>query len=124
MQMHRLAHRLRYPNLPDLEPIPISQARLSDALQSRALARGERQNPGDDGGHDRLCGATGAVVAFNRNTEPSLRQRGAINALRAGLHEDALTEQLHDIGTNPAGAGDKPWRARASLPQPQRGPRP
>ena len=61
---------------------------------------------------------------------PCSRQRAAIDAFGARLDKNPRAEQLHDLGAEPAGAGDVPWLLRAGVAQTRggggarRGPRP
>ena len=80
----------------------------------------DRQKACDHRRHDRLRGTRGAVVAFDRDAEPLLRQRGAIDAFGAGFHKNAAAEELHDLGAEPLGAGDEPGFRGACLSQPRR----
>ena len=58
---------------------------------------------------------------LHRDAEALLRQRRAIDALGAGLHEHARAEARHDLGAEAAGAGDVPGMRGAGLAQPRRG---
>ena len=86
-----------------------------------ALVVRQRQEARDHRRHRHLGGARRAVVAFERDAEPLLRQRRAEHALGAGLDEHARAEQRHDLGAEAAGAGDVPGLRRAGRAQPRRG---
>ena len=62
-----LPKRVGYPDLPNLKPVPIAQARLHETLERRAFARREWQKPGDQRRRDRLRRAAGTVIAFDSN---------------------------------------------------------
>src|SRR5580704_7674614 len=102
-----------HPQHANRDAVPVAQRRTLEAHKRCALAVAKRQKPRDDRRHDDLRGAAGAVVAFDGDTEPLFRQRAAIDAFGAGFHEHPRTEQLHDLGTEPSGAGDVPRLLRA-----------
>src|ERR1700692_3910293 len=111
---------LRRPYFADLNTIPIAQDRLQERRKRCALRVVERQEAHHPGRPDPLRPAAFLAVAFEREAEPLLRQRAAIDAFGAGLDENTLAEKLHDIGAKSSGAGDMPWLLRAGPAQPRR----
>ena len=107
--------------LAGFDVIPIAYFRLREAPERRTLLIIQRQQPRQRCRHQRLGGAAGAIVAFDGDAEAEFGQRAAIDALGAGFDENARAEELHDLGTEPTGAGDMPWLLRTGLAQPRGG---
>jgi hypothetical protein len=103
----------------NLKTVPIPQRRPQEAIERGALGFRKRQKACDERRYDDLGSTAGAVIALNGDTEPLYRQCAAVHAFGAGFDEDARTEELHDIGAEPAGAADVPGILRAGVPQPR-----
>ena len=102
-------------------------ASAHEARQRRPFGGFERQETRDDRRHDGLRGTAGAVVAFDGDAETLLRQRAAIDAFGAGLHEHPRAEKLmisvqnrpvpatyHGFCAQASATAPPPWRAQAT----------
>src|SRR5438128_1828179 len=75
----------------DIDAVPVRDRLVAEAVHERSLRVVERNQRLDRGGDRDLGGArVVAVVDLERDTEPALRQRRAVDAFGADLAEDAL----------------------------------